>query len=1121
MRFGVLFFVCGCASPLPEREAPARGTFGETTVTLLCARMAALAQAEGERVDVSGSLYREACRGEAALPLDAPGEVRALLARRDPLATALDAMWPEAMLTDVQAYATSPAFLTVYDDGSLRASATAIDGMLGELAMRPEALQALALLVEQDGYTPASTGVLASILRSDAFPAALRAAPAMVAPGGAAHPAFSALLAATSRELATLDVDEDPEATSRLLFDLLSRPDPLRDPATATHRWVATRDARGIARIALREGALPAPHVDRDGDGLADVDALGRYVDAAGTVIASPTPLPSDEDDPAGTPRDTDGRALVDGAPLYEYRDTEGSLFALLLREAAPLLDPERGIAIDLLRGLSLLLGERVETARDYDDGISLAYAGFDARRSPLFALAHALLQLVRMDDVERLLELATRLLREHEGAVAELAEALIEAFRVPGEDGRLEDDSRLLDDLVPVLRRLLDQDGLFEDVLHALTSPEVQAIGPYLADYVRYRDRVGYQLADDEETPLFENDIVDLDTGTAISELSQEIDRTRSDSGRDRSILQRILHLVADADGVSMCNQQDAIISYREDMLTLEVGPYDECALLQIDDLASFFLRSITFQRDPSTGAFLHHMSGMRRNVCDYTTTNRFVHNSYMPFIWDNDLIEAAGTDQVIELIVGIEEFGNCPTPHALTRALFLDLPSDSTITDLLGEDRPLGRSGDPIATAHAGSIAAWELGDFFSVVRPLVQPFADHDAERILVDLLVVLHSHWASRESETYQRTDPNGPNYAYASNLVSFEPLIAEALDRNRLLPALGHAVEVLEGIDVDGGPAVDVLRDAGRFALAPLPGLTTAAGESTLTRPSGDVVPAEELAPWHLAADALGDAADAIDEGGERGAALEDSVSAAVDLFLRASAGEDGVYRFDNPRVRTIALITIDFLRERLAAHEARGDRDTWLATDLPADVESLLAGPLFAALVDLLDAFAGDADARDALEALLYDALDPERDPAAFEAMLTALFDVAQLLLTAQTMMEDLGRALGAILEPARGVVDPLLTLTRAAVDADAENRVLAPTLRNLVAETPAGETPAGEIADAVLDTHRREPGTEAGMPLTADDLRAVFDSLQGFFGDAEHGLPRLDDIMRERDVTP
>jgi hypothetical protein len=55
------------------------------------------------------------------------------------------------------------------------------------------------------------------------------------------------------------------------------------------------------------------------------------------------------------------------------------------------------------------------------------------------------------------------------------------------------------------------------------------------------------------------------------------------------------------------------------------------------------------------------------------------------------------------------------------------------------------LSADGRPFDEAFAGTVFAWELGNFPQGVRPLAQAFAVHGAQAQLLDLLTILHRHW----------------------------------------------------------------------------------------------------------------------------------------------------------------------------------------------------------------------------------------------------------------------------------------------------------------------------------------------------------------------------------------
>src|SRR5690606_32356812 len=84
---------------------------------------------------------------------------------------------------------------------------------------------------------------------------------------------------------------------------------------------------------------------DADGDGLADVDPQGRFVDAAGGVLDLPV-----FGEPGASDFDAAGRATApSGAPLYVYADAKRTILALHLQLVGDLLgrDAERtGLAV-------------------------------------------------------------------------------------------------------------------------------------------------------------------------------------------------------------------------------------------------------------------------------------------------------------------------------------------------------------------------------------------------------------------------------------------------------------------------------------------------------------------------------------------------------------------------------------------------------------------------------------------------------------------------------------------------------------------------------------------------------------------------------------------------------
>jgi len=128
------------------------------------------------------------------------------------------------------------------------------------------------------------------------------------------------------------------------------------NPLDASAHPVVKRDGRGVALIALdASGKIPAPFVDADGDGLADLDDLDRYVTSDG----SRAPSPFFSLDGADGPRNAYGLAVNGGAPMYQAFDTRQTILAKVASDLVPLFDsqPKREAIMNLVAGMPVVFG--------------------------------------------------------------------------------------------------------------------------------------------------------------------------------------------------------------------------------------------------------------------------------------------------------------------------------------------------------------------------------------------------------------------------------------------------------------------------------------------------------------------------------------------------------------------------------------------------------------------------------------------------------------------------------------------------------------------------------------------------------------------------------------------
>ncbi|HKA90772.1 MAG TPA: hypothetical protein VKE22_24085 [Haliangiales bacterium] len=1068
--WGLLACLAACAPPAFDdtREPADTGSFGTIAYTLICKRLAYLAdRADGSGTyDVTGATYRAFCRVGGAAPPNAYPEVVALGAGRARLIGALDTAFPASFLGPLQGLLTANGFLALYDDGTIVGASQTLADLMKAMAGDAEFRAAMAQLDARRGMRPPipALGALRVVARYPDLDAFLLAVPPAIAPGGAAHDEFQHLVVAASRELAdtgTVARRADPERTLNLAIQLLLTESP--SFPSARPRWLARRDARGLPVVAT----IAPPYVDKDGDGLADVNATGSFVDAAGAPIASPTPFPVAGAADAA-PRDAFGRAA-----LYRYVDVDRTLLGAVARDAFDLLSPSRGTGLDLLRASAVLLGARRTTTRAYAHAAPLTYRGFDASGAALLDMIYAYLDLLADPGIDDTLGLLRALVADHEHEASRLLEAILATNdlgkQFPG--AALEPGSPLYDDLVPVANQILAVPGLAEDVLRALEAPETRDLAARFGELMTYKDRIDF----------------DPSTQATIGSFRTPVDRTATDSGFNRSLFQRILHLIHDSDGHAICNKDGAIIRLFGIPLSL---PYNACDLMRIDDLAVFYVQSIAYAKD-AQGRVLYDSDG------------RPLPKALLPLnlpSWMRPLT----TDGLLEFSSGIDGFRWHPTPQALNRVLFLD-PSPSFIASVL--DPPTCADGDRYIDQHPGSLAALELKDTYAPIRPLVQAFADHDAEHLFVAVLSVLHKHWPSRRSLQHQHTNPVGYGYAWQSNVASYEPLIARMIADAKLWPAITESAATVDAIVVNGKNAPAVLASHGRWVFGPRPGLAKRGGATTTTTEDGR--PVATLSPWHLLADAYKAKRAALAAAGDEGKLWDRAGGEVLDLLARGDATGGG-WRFRNPRFRGMTLLLIDFLRGRVAAH--RGTLDDWLHREMPARVEEVMTGPVYAGAADFVLSLSSAPSARAALESLGQHLLSGG-EPT--DVTLTVAGDLLQWFADDPDLVPLVHMA-GKALDPAGGLVDAHLTFLAKARAVDTRT-VVATVLSNLFDQPGPGLTADAAIVDAICDVNRTSPVADRGKPLGADDYGRVFDVVGTFLSDEKRGLRRFVDIVEDR----
>lgn len=1110
----------GCSSFDTTRTVIPRGTLGEEVVRAFCERMAS----EANPSDVGGLGWKPVCRGESPPPsidtesMLVPARMRVLLAHRERLAGAIDRVLPEGLHDDLGHFLGQ--LLPLYDPPAERLprSTRIVAELLDRIAGDEQALQAMVRISAREGYRPLrlALGIMRPLLAYPEFADFARLAIRSIAEGGVADDEWREVQRALALELATLSPAEAPPAGEASTMDrvrelVFTQEEELG--GGGPFRYALVRDSRGMALPA--GGAVVAPWVDRDLDGLADLDASGRFVDGSGAPLDLAAPFRIRGE--SGIARDSSGRALrTDGTRIWEYVEIDRSVLAGALREAGPLFDPMASPggapALRLARGLPAMLGPEIELRETYGTA-TLRYLGHDTRSASLVDVVYALAEMMHREETDRALALSEILLRDHEAELAGLlgASAHMLDRRDDYPEARLRQPNVLWDELIALGIEYSHEPDLLEAMLRSFADPRSAQLGTVYGGLMRHRDAITFDPSNVNNPPL----------GFPLDE---RVDRTRPDVAGNESLFQRSIALIDGLDGVRVCNREGAVLHIRLGPLPIQwplFGEAGACGLIDITNVAEAYALAI--------------LGRYRLEIQDRALA---------------DLVEIAdrlgiNVDDVLERSSGINGLTQHPTPQALNRLVFWGLADDdgdgNANSEFAGDlfERIRDRHGNDVIDTYPGTIAAWEQPGFYEGMSPLLEVLHDprfafaRDGTYRFGQLIRTIHRHWATESHWITQRTDPSAPNFSYQDDARSYEELIADGFVEGRMLDRMQRVNAALDGVEVAPGlDGIDVLAAAAETMIDPdrNPGLRTRDGRASIPWNSGSESFA--VTPLLLVLDALGRMDRDLAAAPERRIAWEEARDELASRFLGTRTLGDG-YELENRRGRAILLAVLPFLRARLADHRTRGDLVEW-SRELVPDTEELLRSPLAAALIRFLDRVQDDPEAQAALSDLIRYLVDPASSDDAFIATLQAAADLLFVIEDDENII-PIGRALAAALAPnAREVVaggssaDALdlggslagdgLGLIQAVQDLDEDN-TLAAILRNLVELDDAEDatTPLEEILDVIAEINRASPG-ETG-PFDVADYRAAMGTVREVMLDERRGLERLYDVVQQREI--
>jgi hypothetical protein len=809
--------------------------------------------------------------------------------------------------------------VTIEDDGTVPLFTEALARVMNDVKAQTDTQAALARFDARQGYRPLAIGLgaarpvlaypqlvpmvqsLLTLLATDSDPYDPAGAIDPSKPlgignrkpiPGKAAPQMQQLLAVAREELRTaappaplslLSATPDPNVPNRVL---LSRPrstleltrqivlqsDPSFDVGLSPTAYVVQRDPRAYAGVPLVNGAVPAPFVDQDHDGLPDIDALGQFVTANGQPVPSPFFSPDGTD---GT-RDPSGRAVGQGTPtLYQYLNVGQTFMASLEDDLRPLTDPDPShgheAVMNVLGGSYALFGQRdngATTTRTYAPDptsatptkpVTISYSAFHPESSPLVDLVYALGVMMGDPATDDLLQLARQLMAQHPAEMARLVGLglKIKAIADAHPEAHIPAGSTLWDELLDVLAKIahvqdtINAGGVLEDLIVAFSKDTTPSLQQTFAAYIQYKDGLTYNHNSTSGglTNALNGPGWDL-TSNSVAPLHVPVDRTQPDVGDNRSALQRFIQLLHDANGLDVCTKAGAVAHIQIDVAPLGLN----LGTINFDYPTSSLTGLVCgFVGAPAPPSSLPQCGILRiRNVDALlldVALNRAtfdIRDPCLKALMNSPLTSfVGGVDQFLQTQSGIVGFDTHPTVPGVGRLVYFETPHDNdpgdtnpaTMTtfnflkDLIDpvptevcDPAPFTDSdgtalnlrkcstfNDSMRGRDPGFLLPLEEFNFVQNVGPLAQAFDDHGQPLLFVDLFDTLHLHWADAAQPT-DVCDPTLPRtnarWCSQDGAVTYEPLLADVLTNTDLLQTLHDTVPVIQATTVTHCDAQD-------------------------------------------------------------------------------------------------------------------------------------------------------------------------------------------------------------------------------------------------------------------------------------------------------------------------
>ncbi len=371
---------------------------------------------------------------------------------------------------------------------------------------------------------------------------------------------------------------------------------------------------------------MPTPFIDSDKDGLPDVDESGRFKTTDNSLAPSPFPFPGAASE---TTRDAAGRAMAGAGLLYEYLDTSHTFAAQMMKDLKPLVNPKveakHETLMDTIGGMDIAVGPRVAKTKSYAGGKTIEYQGI-SQDSPMLDLVYAMGVILSDRNTDSTLALGRELFTTKAAEMARVTGAMSKAFDIAQKhtEAKLPRTATFWDESLDAVAKIAREPGLLEDLLKALADPQTAQLGTIFSNYAKFRDDISYDPAQINGEPWNV-------TTKSSAQMNTPVDRSKPETGKNRSALYRFLGLISDTSGVTACNKPDAVVHAELGGISIpSFGlKWKECQVFKIENLSAFYLDSIANASQYDTGDVKRGTIYMRPSVLRLASGPDLIENS------------------------------------------------------------------------------------------------------------------------------------------------------------------------------------------------------------------------------------------------------------------------------------------------------------------------------------------------------------------------------------------------------------------------------------------------------------------------------------------------------------